>query len=420
MNIAWHSAPAYFPTGYGVQTKGFCHRLMGLGHSVVVVTTTATMGTVWEGLLHVPAGPDHPAVEGMYEWPRRLPIDVMITLMDAWTIPIEVLEMLKAMGVKWCPYAPVDHEPIPINVQDRLEHGAYNLAMSPFTLREFERVGLPNPRYLPHGVETKIFYPRPQHKEMLVARNKFVVGIVSSNMEPMGRKGWVHAFDAYGKFHEKHEDTRLYVHCNPTRNDGGLDLIQMGKQRGFEPYSPDIWQLMANIPAEKMAEIYSTFDVLMMLSGGEGFGIPLIEAQACGTPVIATDFTAPRDLVGAGWKIPIVGKMHTPMNSYWGIPDVDAAVDALEEAYDLWKSEKLRKTMRDKAVAFAADFDFDLITEKYLIPWLEEVEYGETTAPKSDERSGQEASIDVSDGGVHNSELRKTPNKRSRSRRKKN
>lgn len=184
------------------------------------------------------------------------------------------------------------------------------------------------------------------------------------------------------------------------------------------PYSPDMWQLQASLPASKMAEIYSTIDVLLMPSGGEGFGVPLIEAQACGTPVITTDFTAMSDLVGAGWKIPVVGKQHTPINSFWAIPDVDAIVDALEEAYDLWKAGDLRKTMREKAVEFASDFDFDIITEKYLIPLLEEIEHGE--APISDERGGQEAVIDTPDGGVHNSELREAKNKRSRSRGKKN
>ena len=232
---------------------------------------------------------------------------------------------------------------------------------------------------------------------MFQARGKFIAGMIASNAEPLDRKGWRFAFDAFGRFNEKHDDVRLYIHCDSTKSTGGLNLVQMAEIRGFMPYSPDMWQLQSCLPAEKMADIYSTIDVLLMPSGGEGFGVPLIEAQACGTPVITTDFTAMSDLVGAGWKIPVVGKQHTPMNSYWAVPDTDAILDALEEAYDLWKAEKLRKTMRDKAVAFAADFDFDIITEKYLIPLMEEIERGETEAPKSDERSGQEADIDVSD-----------------------
>ncbi len=417
MNIAWHSAAAFFPTGYGIQTKEFVHRLMGLGHNVVVITTTATMGVVWEGIVHVPGGPEHPATGGMVEWPKRLPIDLMITLIDAWVIPEETIQELKSMGVKWCPLSPVDHDPIPPDVASKLRYADYTLAMSPFALREFERVGLPNPRYLPHGVDTKIYYPRPQHKEMFQARGKFVAGMVASNIEPIDRKGWEYAFDAWGRFNKNHDDVRLYIHCDPTRATGGLDLTQMAEIRGFMPYSPDMWQLQSNLPAEKMAEIYSTIDVLLMPSGGEGFGVPLIESQACGTPVITTDFTAPADLVGAGWLIPAVGRRHTPMNSYWAIPDVDAIVDALEEAYDLWKAGDLRKEMRDKAVEFASDFDFDVITEKYLIPLLEEIENGE--AEKSDERDRQETGDDVSDTGVHDSEFRKKTNKRSRSRRQK-
>jgi glycosyltransferase involved in cell wall biosynthesis len=54
-------------------------------------------------------------------------------------------------------------------------------------------------------------------------------------------------------------------------------------------------------PAEVMAATYSAMDVLLAPSHGEGFCVPLIEAQACGTPVIATDFSAQPELVGAGW-----------------------------------------------------------------------------------------------------------------------
>lgn len=374
LNLIWHSAPAFFPTGYGLQTKNFASRLIAIGHEVAIVTTTASMGMMWQGLIHLPGGEGKCAVDGAREWAKRLEADLVVTLFDIWPFPLDFGTVLENLGAPWAAYAPIDHDPCPKAVAERLRSSKYQLAMSPYTVREMTRLGH-KPHYIPHGVDTQIYTPQPQHKELFDARNKFVVGIVASNVEPLDRKGWKPTIDAFGKFFQNHPDSRLYAHTALTRSEGGLDLVGMAEEYGVRIWAPDMWQMMSGaINETKMAELYSSFDVLMMLTRGEGFGVPLIEAQACGTPVIVTDFTAPSDLVGAGWKIPIVGKRFTPMNSWWAEPDVDAAVEALEEAYELWKAGKLRTEMRDKARAFAGEFDFNLVVEKHWIPFLEEVE----------------------------------------------
>jgi hypothetical protein len=193
-------------------------------------------------------------------------------------------------------------------------------------------------------------------------------------MEALDRKGWYPTLQAFGRFHANHPDTIMYVHTIPGREDGGYDLIQIAEGFGFRLHAPDNWTLTAGLPVFKMVELYNSFDVMMMLTRGEGFGIPLVESQACGTPVITTDFTAPADLVGGGWKVPIVGKRYTPMNSFWAEPDVDAAVVALEEAYALWKAGKLKDELGLKARNFAKTFDFDLVYKTYMRPFLQKAE----------------------------------------------
>lgn len=47
---------------------------------------------------------------------------------------------------------------------------------------------------------------------------------------------------------------------------------------------------------DQMCEIYNSFDVLLAPSRAEGFGLPLIEAAACNTPVITTDYATPKEL----------------------------------------------------------------------------------------------------------------------------
>jgi glycosyltransferase involved in cell wall biosynthesis len=49
-----------------------------------------------------------------------------------------------------------------------------------------------------------------------------------------------------------------------------------------------------------MAKIYSAMDVLLNPAMGEGFGITVLEAQACGTPAIVTDFSAMTEVCGGG------------------------------------------------------------------------------------------------------------------------
>lgn len=48
---------------------------------------------------------------------------------------------------------------------------------------------------------------------------------------------------------------------------------------------------------EDMAVVYGSSDLLLSAGHGEGFGMPLAEAAMCGTPVLATDFGATREIV---------------------------------------------------------------------------------------------------------------------------
>lgn len=48
-----------------------------------------------------------------------------------------------------------------------------------------------------------------------------------------------------------------------------------------------------------MVDIYNMMDVHALPTGGEGFGIPTVEAMACGVPNVITNYTTGYELVGA-------------------------------------------------------------------------------------------------------------------------
>jgi glycosyltransferase involved in cell wall biosynthesis len=119
-----------------------------------------------------------------------------------------------------------------------------------------------------------------------------------------------------------------------------------------------------------MARLYSAFDVLLNPSYGEGFGIPIVEAQACGTPVIVSDWTSMPELVGAGWKVdgePWYDPDEDRGEAFLLAPSVSEILDALENAYEARGDKDVRGAARE----FAVGYDADLVTDKYWKPALE-------------------------------------------------
>ena len=49
--------------------------------------------------------------------------------------------------------------------------------------------------------------------------------------------------------------------------------------------------------AQKMSSFYNGIDILLLMSDSEGFGLPIIESMACGTPVISTPVGVSKNII---------------------------------------------------------------------------------------------------------------------------
>ena len=117
-----------------------------------------------------------------------------------------------------------------------------------------------------------------------------------------------------------------------------------------------------------MAQWYGVLDVLSNASYGEGFGLPIVEAQACGTPVVVADNSTGPELCGAGWAVETSLYWNRGHSSWWGRPDIAAIADAYESA--LGKAAGLREQARE----FALAYDADVVAETYWKPALKALE----------------------------------------------
>jgi glycosyltransferase involved in cell wall biosynthesis len=110
-------------------------------------------------------------------------------------------------------------------------------------------------------------------------------------------------------------------------------------------------------------------DVHLLVSSGEGFGIPILEAQACGCPVIVGDWTAMSELCFAGRMIDKKDafKQYTNLSS-WQYRPIPRAIDlALEAEYQ-------KPSKRERAVRMAQEYDADYLIENYWKPILGKIE----------------------------------------------
>lgn len=124
-----------------------------------------------------------------------------------------------------------------------------------------------------------------------------------------------------------------------------LNVIAFGANPAneFHPL-PDYVRLEVAPPQQRIPEIYASCDAWIVPSIEEGFGLPLLEAMACRTPVLATRFGASEDIVADG-------------HNGWLLPhDPDAFVEKLLLLDRMPASEW--KRMSDAARATALSWDW--------------------------------------------------------------
>lgn len=378
MKILIHSNAPWCATGYGQQTAQLAKRLQADGHDVAISAFYGLQGAQldWNGLKVYPMfleqyGADVLIAHAEDHFGGEITDGLIITLVDAWVLP--ALQLREANVLMW---TPVDHEPAPEKVVEAIRNsGATPVAMSRHGERMLKDAGL-EPVYAPHGIDTEVMCPKDKNewRQMIkpeIPEDWFVCGMVAANKGNPSRKGFEIAFQAFAKFNKKQPKSLLYIHSEATGAINGVDLIELSKACGIAPenirFSPQYHSVILGLRPEFVANIISSFDVLINVAYGEGFGIPVVEAQACGVPVIVTDWTAMSELCGAGWKVE--GQKTYTIQRSWS-----KAASVHETALALDKAHSGAKQLKNKARTFALQYDADTVYDTYWKPILADVE----------------------------------------------
>jgi glycosyltransferase involved in cell wall biosynthesis len=376
LKINWFSNAPWARTGYGNQTGVFVPRLKALGHDVSVTAFHGLQGSVinWGDIPVYPNGFHPYGADVIGAHATNYGADIIITLMDIWVVEPENIP--PAIG--WYPWFPIDHEPIPPAVYAAAKRATRGITMSKFGQEQAALSGFET-YYIPHGVDTKEFSPFDQQearRRLGLPPDAFIVGMVAANKGNPPRKAFYEQIAAAAALKRAHGDVLLYLHTGDGKH--GMDtvpLLEYCKIVGFEPGKDvlfcDQYQYLLGFPPLYMRDMYSAFDVLTNVSCGEGFGIPILEAQACGCPVIVGDWTSMGELCFSGWKLPKsdAEPVYTFQNSFQWQPHTVAVAERMAAAYEMRGNKDYRTRARNGALAY----DANRIVEKYWKPTLERI-----------------------------------------------
>jgi glycosyltransferase involved in cell wall biosynthesis len=203
----------------------------------------------------------------------------------------------------------------------------------------FRRLGFDDSRIaiIPHGVAVDLFRPRPESRRAM-RQELGLSGFVFMAVGAMtGNKGMDILLRAFAAVAERRSDVRLLLkgadrlYTSQALVRGALgamprsqaDLVVKRLVYGGEALSVD-----------RMSVLYQAADAYVSPYRAEGFNLPVLEAAACGVPVICTRGGATDDFIADGFAKTIESRLKPVQiedeNGAMLEPDLDHLIDLMD------------------------------------------------------------------------------------------
>jgi glycosyltransferase involved in cell wall biosynthesis len=137
-------------------------------------------------------------------------------------------------------------------------------------------------RTVPEGVDTAIFRPGPSRDR---AHQTFEFLFVGKWEE---RKGIKTLLSAFTSEFQPSEPVRLTLNCGYDRM-LGFSVDDLVRQQLAGSHSVSRIRINPRLDQTELISLMQTADAFVLPTRGEGWGLPILEAMACGLPVIVTN-----------------------------------------------------------------------------------------------------------------------------------
>lgn len=240
------------------------------------------------------------------------------------------------------------------------------------------------------------FRPQPGIKDQYGLSNKTVFGTVMRNQR---RKLFPDLFASFRIFlnETKRQDVLLY--CHTSYPDMGWDIPKLLLQyeltskvlftykckncgHFFPNFFNDILTMCPKcgdmsasfvsvqdgLTNDQLSTIYNIFDLYIQYSNSEGFGMPQLEAAACGVPIMSVDYSAMTDAVQklGGVPIPLVAlNLELETGCFRAIPSNDMFIKYLINFIELDDNSKQNLRIQTRQ-AYVNNYSWDTTAKKWM------------------------------------------------------
>jgi D-inositol-3-phosphate glycosyltransferase len=301
-------------TGFSRCTRVACEALISHGHDVTVLGMAyygdphSYSYAIWPCYAPFDNAKSYGGEARLPSMIMRIKPDVIVILQDPWNLK-PYFDCIDSVA-RECKDNDIEFVAPPIvgwlavdsknQKGEQLERLSHVMVWTEFACKEFKSVGYEGScDIVPLGVDTDLFYPRDKKESRIelgfdqlgIPLDAFIVGVVGRNQTRKRLEltldyfsAWLHRYNV--------EDAYLYLHVAPT-GEASCDLkslVRFFDLRGkVIVHTPD-----AGVGDDdaRMPFVYSAMDVYMTQSQAEGFGLPALEAMACGVECVLPNHSA--------------------------------------------------------------------------------------------------------------------------------
>jgi glycosyltransferase involved in cell wall biosynthesis len=156
--------------------------------------------------------------------------------------------------------------------------------------------------WMPHGMNLDRWVRRDRdaaRMSMGFQKGETWVGMIATNQ---ARKDWGLAFSTISELRHRHKNLKFWLHTDVMSRSHAWNIDSLVHDFGLQDHVKVT--LSGGFTDTQLSYAYTACDVTMLASTGEGFGYPIVESLACGTPVVHGNYGGGAELVpSANWLV---------------------------------------------------------------------------------------------------------------------